>query len=315
LRKRFLVIESARIIYDEFLALVNREGIGSRITRKVMLFTWMYRDDRLRRFIIERVADANGHWIPARLIDKANSDFFAQWYSGGAKARSNFEYFLVETGIYDDLNQAVHLELDDNWLEDAARVAAQHEPNASLRRRLLENPYKYLVDQRWNALANATSAEMLARSPSANFPTDPDEDNLIRSDPANVSPFIAWNRQKPTSSDKTTTEALVNLVACERANQSHHTIEQALADKIRQLGHEPIYNGHIDMSFTTDAGSVIVEVKSCTQDNVHAQIRKGVSQLLEYRYLYGSRLTAPVSLVLALEVEPGARKRWLAGYL
>jgi hypothetical protein len=54
LKQRFLLIDrSNRIVYDEFLALVRREGIGSPITRKVMFFTWLYRDDRLRRFVTE----------------------------------------------------------------------------------------------------------------------------------------------------------------------------------------------------------------------------------------------------------------------
>ena len=316
IRKRFLLVRgSGRIIYDEFLSLVRREGISSPITRKVMLFTWLYRDDRLRRFVTERISDPQGHWDPRQLTDIANGAFFRQWYSGGAKARSNFEYFLVETGIYDNRSQRIHLELDDGWLEDGARVAAQHEPDPEARRQLSENPYKYLVDRGWNALANSTSEGLLGRRKNANFAVEPVEDDLIPTSPARKAPFRTWNRPKPSSIEKTTTESLINLVARERANQSHHAIEQALADKIRQRGYDPQFNDHIDLFYSCSLGSVIFEVKSCTENNIHSQIRKGISQLYEYRYIYGTSMTAPIHLVLVLEVEPSRESQWLIDYL
>lgn len=60
---------------------------------------------------------------------------------------------------------------------------------------------------------------------------------------------------------------------------------------------------------------MIVEVKSCTEYNIHSQVRKGVSQLLEYRYLYADELTAPLHLALAIEAEPGPATSWLVSYL
>jgi hypothetical protein len=278
-----------------------------------MLFAWLYRDDRLRQFVIERVSDADGVWEPARLCDKANSDFFRQW--GGAKARSNFERFLGETGIYDGSSRSVHLDLKDNWLEDAARVVAQHEPEPEIRRQLSENPYKFLESRGWNALANSTSDALLTREANANFAVDSVEDRLILTNPVNKAPSKTWNRPRPSSIEKASTEALVNLVARERANQSHHAIEEALADKIKQKGYDPKFNDHIYIFYTCDVGSVIVEVKSCTHNNIHAQVRKGISQLYEYRYIYGTDLTAPVHLLLALEVQPTRDSRWLIDYL
>jgi len=76
LRKRFLLVNNQnRIIYDEFLSLVNREGINHSVTRKVMYFLWLYRDDRIRRFVIERVALPSGRWSAANLLNKTNADF------------------------------------------------------------------------------------------------------------------------------------------------------------------------------------------------------------------------------------------------
>jgi hypothetical protein len=315
-RKRFISVDhSGRVVYDEFLALVQREGLGTAITRKVMLFTWLYRDDRVQRFVIERVADASGHWNPMKLLNKNNGDFFEQWYRTGAKPRSNFENFVAEIGILDRTNQSIHFGLDDGWLEDGARVVAQYEPNPELRRHILENPYKYLADRNWNALVNATPQELMERAPSANFVGAPIEDNLILTDPVTPSASRVWNRKRPGSFDKTSTEALLNLVACERANQSHFEIEKALADKIKALDCEPKSNDHIDMFFMTIGGSVVAEVKSCNQGNIHSQIRRGVSQLLEYRYVYRDDLIEPIHLLLVLEVEPRSDKRWLIDYL
>lgn len=313
LRKRFLLVDgSDRVVYDEFLSLVRREGVKSAIVRKVMLFVWAYRDGRIRRFILERVTNANGKWSVAKLTNKSNADFFTQ---GGAKARSNFEHFLVETGIFDPSRREIHLELDDHWLEEAARVAAQHERDPEFCRQLLENPYKFLADHGWMALANATKDELIRREPELNYDAEPGEDDLIAANPKRRSAPKPWSRKKPRSGDKTSTSAMIDLVARERANQSHHAIEMALNEKIRERRHEPLTNENIDIFFTCEQGSVIVEVKSCTEKNIHAQIRKGVSQLLEYRYLYSDQLTAPVHLALAIEAKPGPETSWLVEYL
>src|SRR5262249_27848332 len=99
LSKRFLLIrQDGRIIYDEFLSLVAQFGIDSPIVRNVMLFVWAYRDERIREFILTKVADQQGKWSLGRIRNKTNAKFFETWYSKGpsAKARSNFEYFLVE---------------------------------------------------------------------------------------------------------------------------------------------------------------------------------------------------------------------------
>ena len=316
LRKRFLLIDkSNRVVYDEFLALVKREGIKSSIVRKVMLFVWAYRDDRIRRFILERIANTSGRWRPSEVTNKTNGAFFQQWYSGAGKARSNFEYFLAETGIFNPTTRELRLELNDNWLEDGARVAAQHEPDPELRRQLLENPYKFLVDQNWPALANCTAKDLLELEPQAIYETEPNEDAQISASPRRRSPSKPWARAKPKSSEKTSTSALIDLVLRERANQSHHAIEKALAAKIRRHGHEPKANAHIDLFFATDDGSVIVEVKSCTEGNFHSQVRKGISQLLEYRFVYADQIPAPIHLALALESEPSPATSWLVQYL
>jgi hypothetical protein len=312
IRKRFLLVDdTGHVVYDEFLSLIERRGIGSPSVRKAMLFVWAYRDDRVRNFIIERVANANGRWNSNNLKNKRNADFFRRW--GGAKARSNIEYFLVEAGIYDERTRRTHLELDDGWLEDAARVAAQHEDVPETRRQLVTNPYRFLAQRDWQALANATIEELNSRDPKVIFDIEPDEDEEI--DSRKPAKSRIWARSEPSASDQTSTEAIINLVARERANKTHFAIEKALVDRIKHLGYEPRDNTNIDVFFQTESGTVIIEVKSCNETNVHAQIRKAVSQILEYRFVYSDDLAHPIYPAIAIECAPGPKKSWLLDYL
>jgi hypothetical protein len=121
--------------------------------------------------------------------------------------------------------------------------------------------------------------------------------------------------KSPRQATKHPPEALVDLVKCERANRSHHAIEEALVTRIKRKGHDALSNANIDVFFKADDGAVIIEVKSCNETNVHAQIRKAVSQLLEYSYVYSDELSESVHLAIALEAAPGVNKSWLIDYL
>jgi hypothetical protein len=131
LRKRFLLVDSQDVIrYDRFLSLVSTEGIQSSRLRKVMYFAWALRDERLRQFICEVVAGSDGKWRVQELLKKSNAEFFRRWFpksTSPTKVRSNIEFFLVKSGIFDATTKEVHLELTDGWLADGMSVAAQHE--------------------------------------------------------------------------------------------------------------------------------------------------------------------------------------------
>jgi hypothetical protein len=130
--KRYLLLNPDRsIAYDHFLSLTKVYDLESRFVRKIMYFLWAYRDDRIRDFVCTRIADGAGHWEPSRLQDKATAKFFEKWMnaSSAKKARSNYEYFLIETGIFDQKSRVFNLDLTDGWLEQAAIAAAQHEKN------------------------------------------------------------------------------------------------------------------------------------------------------------------------------------------
>ena len=69
------------------------------------------------------------------------------------------------------------------------------------------------------------------------------------------------------------------------------------------------------MYFDTPHGTVLAEIKSAKGRNYHSQIRKGVSQLFEYRFVYGAVVGTSPTLVLVMETHPQRSKGWLADYL
>src|SRR5580692_6588467 len=92
LKRRFLRVSRSGVIsYDYFLSLLATHPLESPFVRKVMYFLWAYRDERIRSFICERIADQSGRWRVPQLLNKANSKVFERWLqpSTARKARSN----------------------------------------------------------------------------------------------------------------------------------------------------------------------------------------------------------------------------------
>ena len=56
----------------------------------------------------------------------------------------------------------------------------------------------------------------------------------------------------------------------------------------------------------------LFEMKSTTDDNPHAQIRRGLSQLYEYRYIQNVK---EAKLVLVIENPLPRENRWMENYL
>jgi hypothetical protein len=81
------------------------------------------------------------------------------------------------------------------------------------------------------------------------------------------------------------------------------------------VGRSPQFNENMDLFFETPDGWVIAEMKSCRPTNVHAQVRRGVSQLLEYAFVYRDDVGENPTRLLVLESEPPEPKRWIADYL
>jgi hypothetical protein len=318
IRNRFLLVnESNTITYDHFLSLAATYSLDSPLIRKIMYFLWAYRDDRIRRFVCECIANRSGQWQVAELIDKANANFFERWLQPktATKARSNFEYFLVETKIFNPKTQTIHLELDDGWLEQAAIAAAQHEEDPSVREGLLADPLSFLEGRGWLGLLNIASATSPRVSPILLTDSIPLEDEMIEVKPSSTPASSDWDRQSPTASGKASTTANIDLIARERANNSHFSLEKILVDLAKAQGLSPKSNQNIDLHFETPSGSVLVEIKSCTDSNFHSQLRKAVSQLFEYRFVYKELFTSEVTMLLLMETVPPKEKLWLVDYV
>jgi len=317
LAHRFLLVGGdGRIVYDRFLSLVASEGVNQPRVRKAMYFTWALRDPRVARFIVEVVANRNGKWRVQQLVRKVNAKFFEEFFEPetAPKVRSNLEYFLVEAGIFDPNTQTVHLELNDGWLGEAMQVTAQHERDPARRRAMINAPVDFLVSEGLHSLTNSTPDELRGHAASVLAEPEPLEDLEIRH--PRKSPGQSWNRAKPSAAGRISSHAVIDLVARERASNAHWMLEKLMRDAAVASGYDPKQHDQIDMYFTTPRGSVLAEMKSCVRTNLHSQIRRGVSQLFEYRFLFGDLIgNSDLTLVLVVELPPARNQSWLVNYL
>jgi hypothetical protein len=72
----------------------------------------------------------------------------------------------------------------------------------------------------------------------------------------------------------------------DRANKTHSLILEKLATELFKRGYIPEKSIMIDLFCRREGGSIVFEAKSVTIKNWLSQIRKGVSQLYEYRFIY-----------------------------
>lgn len=316
-KRLLLVRDSGAIVNDEFLSLFRSQGGTSPLVRKVMFFVWAYRTPILRRFICEQVAGSDGRWRAKSLDSKRSRKVFEKaGYSPGSaeKFGSNVKRFLIDAGLYDKTAGTFHFELDDGWLTEAARIAAQHEPDPNDQQMLLADPAGYLIAKGWTALANCSVADLQAAEvPSAGL-AEPASDEHIPSDPASLSESRDWDKAAPTPSELKRATYARDPVKLERAVKAHHMLEGMMSRLAKGEQYHPKWNDHIDLHFTVGSEEVIAEMKSCSKRSFHTQLRRGVSQLLEYSFLYRERFGRPVSRVLVMECPPPAGKTWLLDY-
>ena len=97
----------------------------------------------------------------------------------------------------------------------------------------------------------------------------------------------------------------------ERANASHTSLINIVATRIRDAGGKAKSNKFIDLA-SKMGSDFIFEMKSTTDGNVRSQIRKGISQLFEYRYLQNK---PKAKLVLVIERPISPPHSWMNDYL
>ena len=102
-----------------------------------------------------------------------------------------------------------------------------------------------------------------------------------------------------------------NQARLDRANYIHIQLVNLVAERIRVAGGIPKSNQFIDLATTLDQ-DYIFEIKSTTAENVRPQVRKGISQLYEYRYLENK---PEANLILVLERPLIGDNSWLIDYM
>jgi len=103
-------------------------------------------------------------------------------------------------------------------------------------------------------------------------------------------------------------------IKLQRRNLAHKELIDKMDAWLRRLGAQPKENDHIDLFATIPRdGSFIFEMKS-GGESIMEQIRKGLSQLYEYRYRYRGVIGGNnISLCLVLPEAPPIP--WMADYL
>jgi hypothetical protein len=102
----------------------------------------------------------------------------------------------------------------------------------------------------------------------------------------------------------------VSRAKLERANRDHQHLLSEAADRLRTCGLVPMESRLIDLYCRVHETTRLFEAKTTTRGNWKNQIRKGVSQLREYRFLYEVR---PSELYLLLDGPP--REHWVIDFL
>jgi hypothetical protein len=132
---------------------------------------------------------------------------------------------------------------------------------------------------------------------------------------AETADFRPWNRKPPLPGSRNAILVETDPAALERANGQHFLLEQRISELCNERGLRPRTNVHIDLVVETTDTSVIFEMKSSSLSAIRSQLRRAVSQLLEYRYIYRNHLKARVLLCAVLERKPRGRVSWVLGYL
>jgi hypothetical protein len=98
----------------------------------------------------------------------------------------------------------------------------------------------------------------------------------------------------------------------ERANEEHRNLVNLVAARVRRAGAVPKSNQFVDLAAFVDERPFIFEMKSISAENTRPQIRGGISQLYEYRYLQN---TSEAILVLVVSKALPKAVAWMLDYI
>ncbi len=172
-------------------------------------------------------------------------------------SRQEFEIFLIATADFGAASMAPRrISTIISWLEELGIIQVNNS------RYILSNQ---TINQRLENIEFDNSDEPLLPNPN-----DLNEYNTVHQRTASAREAIITYR---------------DTAALERADNAHRRLVNLTSERIRNVGALPKFNQLIDLATHIDGNDFIFEMKSTTTNNEKSQIRAGLSQLYEYRYL------------------------------
>jgi len=315
-RARYLIVKDNVVQRDKLIDLIHEEGKLTERVKMVMYFLFMFRDPRYRRFICTVLGRNHGKW-DASIFSDTGSEFFPR--AGGRKAFTNLRQFLSQTGIIEEGSWTAHMPDPSGWFPAAVQIASSSIVDAIARKSFLASPHGFLIRYRINALLNITPEELAQLEFGGTYEESedllpqielPDADSRIE-----VANFKSWNRVAPSKRKRGLQISTTDPIAIERANSQHFLLEERIFNLCRDQRLEPMTNRLVDLVVDSHDTSVIFEMKSCGLAAIRGQIRRAISQLLEYRFLYRDSLRPDVVVCAVVERRPRGRLTWLIGYV
>lgn len=109
-----------------------------------------------------------------------------------------------------------------------------------------------------------------------------------------------------------TIQIFIDQATRDRANAIHRGLINIVADRLRTSGSLPRFNRFVDLASATENQAYLFEMKSINSNNYRSQIRSGLSQLYEYRYLQN---LPDAKLILVISDPLSKKDSWMHEYL
>ena len=315
-RARYLIVKDKVVCRDKLIDLIHEEGKFTERVKMVMYFLFMFRDPRYRQFICTVLGGNHGKWDTSIFSD-TQSEFFP--HAGGRKAFTNLRQFLSQTGIIDEGSWRAHMPDPSGWFPAAVQIASNSIDDVKTRKSFLASPHGFLIRYGINALLNITPEGLAQLEFGGTYEESDDllpQTELPETDTrVDIADFKSWNRVAPSKRKRGLQISTTDSIVLERASSQHFLLEERISQLCRDQGLEPMTNRHVDLVVDSLDTSILFEMKSCGLAAVRGQLRRAISQLLEYRFLYRDNLRPEVIICAVVERKPQGRLTWLISYV
>lgn len=140
-----------------------------------------------------------------------------------------------------------------------------------------------------------------------------EQDNQERVNNSNKTPFQEKNATQFQSLSREYNESN-RLLALEKAANAHKDLLNKLNQVICNHKYDTSENNKVDLFASINDTTWIFEIKSTNDTNFLSQVRHGVAQLYEYRFLFSTRDRAS-NLCLIVQTPPPTELNWIGEYL